>query len=289
LELTNEPSPRTGVFCPSCAALVSETANSGDRLKCPVCGTEFSAGARSTTIEETAVTQKDVVTPQRKLSTEEVLLERFRNEPPDKKPVGWPTIASIVAVIAVIVFAIVQMTSRPDVYAPGHPVDSSAIVAKQQFMQHIVDSIQSHLAHAPTDLDARLSLANAYYDAGNWAQSKKEYEAYLSVHPDSANARVDYAYAVAQESGDPAAAVAQIDSALKYDPEHLNALLNGGILSAQMISDGNHAAGLAKARDYFQRARKVAVRKEPRMVGRIDTLLEAINSTGNRPAAPPAK
>jgi tetratricopeptide (TPR) repeat protein len=295
LELENESftddqsSARTGIYCPSCAALVSETANIGDPLKCPVCGTEFSAGARSTTIEETAVTRTEVASRQRKLSTEEILLERFKNEPPEKKPVGWQTMAIIAGTIVVIVFVIVQMTSKPDVYAPGHPVDSSAIVEKRQFFQHIIDSVQSHLALVPSDINAHLSLANAYYDAALWTQSRKEYETYLSAKPKDADARVDYAYAIGQETGNPAKAIAQIDSALAYDPEHLNALLNGGILSAQMISEGNHTAGLAKAREYFQRARAVAKRNKPEMVGRIDTLLEAINSTGNRPAARPAK
>ncbi len=93
---------------------------------------------------------------------------------------------------------------------------------------------------------------------------------------------MDYSYAIAQDNGDLQTALAEIDSALVYQPDHLNALINAGIMTAQTVSDSNHANALARARGYFERARAVAEKTNPAVASRIDTLLHAIDSTGIR-------
>ena len=252
----------------------------GVTLRCPVCGTEFVASGN--TVEETRRVTDPSSSQTRRPTTQDVLLERFRNEPPEKKPVSWATATIIIAVVLIIAYAIVRITARPDVYAPMDSVTAQ----KLQFFQPIIDSLTANIATNPTDAQAHLHLADAYYDIGSWLQSEKEFETYLAIHPDSVDARVDYAYTIAQASGDLDLSLREIDTGLIYNPNHINALLNGGILAAQMMKNGSHEEGLAKARDYFERARNVAQHSDTALVGRIDKLIESINQTGSRPAAP---
>ncbi len=218
----------------------------------------------------------------RRLSTEEILLDRLKNEPPKKKPISIQTIALLFIAVLGIAFGVFQITSRPDTYAPGHEVDTTALLQKHLFFQHIVDSLQTQITQNPSNLDLHLSLADADYDAGLWADSKKEFQIYLAAKPDDADARVDYSYAIAQDNGDLNAAIAEIDTALQYHPDHLNALINAGIMTAQTVTDTNHATALARSKNYFERARAVAEKTNPGIARRIDTLIMEIDSTGLR-------
>jgi hypothetical protein len=122
----------------------------------------------------------------------------------------------------------------------------------------------------------------------NWAQAAPHYEAYLSAHPDDPAARVDYAYVLGQTRPENLnLALAQIDSALKYHPDYLNALYNGGVLAVQ-VTGTNHGEGLKRAREYFARAKAVADTSAPAMAKQIDTLITEIDRTGARMAKSPS-
>ncbi|HEY3876419.1 MAG TPA: hypothetical protein VGM92_13165 [Candidatus Kapabacteria bacterium] len=279
IDTANEP---TTVFCPSCAALVAERAERGALLRCPICGTEFIYEPDKTA--ESSVTDADIVPSSltKRQSTEEILLDRLRNEPPQKKPLHPRSIALVLFVVLAIAFGVYKIASKPNAYAPQEAVDSLAVTQRQSFFEHIVDSLQNEIAKNPSNLDLHLQLADADYDASNWADSKKEFEIYLEQKPKDADARVDYAYAVARASGNLTAAISEIDTALLYQPDHLNALVNAGIMTAQTITDSNHEEALAKAKDYFIRARNVAKKTNPAIAARIDTLIMEIDSTGLR-------
>lgn len=280
-ESSNEPKP-SAIFCPSCAAAIAEQAEPGTLLRCPVCGTEFTYQPEKTA--ENSVTEADARatgSQNRRLSTDEILLERLEHEPPAKKPIPGRALALLLAAILIITFGIYKITSRPDTYAPGHEVDTSALLQKRMFFQHIVDSLQTEMAKDPYNIDLHLALADANYDAGLWADSKKEFQIYLAAKPKDADARVDYSYAIAQD-GDLSAAITEIDTALIYQPDHLNALINAGIMTAQTVSDSNHATALARSKAYFERAKEVAQKTNPDIARRIDTLIMEIDSTGLR-------
>ena len=296
------------IFCPSCAARIADSATKGQQFRCPVCGTQFEMGSSESatphpvsppaggeekyfkiSLPQQEQEFKRSPLPQQgerpgegsQFSTEQILLDRLTKEPPLKKQTPWNVIALVLAGIIGVSILIVTQTKKPDTYAPGQEVDSTVLLQKQLFFQHIVDSLQERLATNPQDLDLHLSLADAYYDAHQWSKSRNEFVTYLSVHPTDANARVDYAYAIAQ-AGDLNAAISEIDTALMYQPNHLNALVNAGILTAQTINDSNHVAALARARSYFERAKAIAEKTDPRVAARIDTLLIEINNTGER-------
>ena len=281
-ETPNEKS-RTPIFCPSCAASVAASAIPGTILRCPICGTEFKYEPEKTA--ESSVAESDNLSTgasERRLSTEEILLDRLKNEPPEKKPLPLQKIAILLVVVFAIAFGVFQFTSRPDKFAPGHEVDTTAVLKKKLFFQHIIDSLQMQIVQNPSNIPNHLLLADALYDAGEWSESKKEFEKYLVVKPDDADARVDYSYSIAQDNGDLNAAIAEIDTALQFHPDHLNALINAGIMSAQMVTDTNHATALARSKDYFERAKAVAEKTNPEIARRIDTLIMEIDSTGLR-------
>jgi tetratricopeptide (TPR) repeat protein len=260
---------------------VAHTAAPGTALRCPVCGTEFTYEPGKTA--ESSVTESDANatgTSRVRLSTEEILLDRLKNEPPKKSPLPAKTIAILFAAVLAIAFGIFQIASKPDTFAPGHEIDSSAVIQKQAFFQHIIDSLHIELDKNPADIHLHLLLADAHYDAGEWGDSKKEFETYLAAKPTDADARVDYSYAIAQGNGDLNEAIAEIDTALTYHPDHLNALINAGIMTAQTVADSNHETALAKAKNYFERAKIVAEKTNPEIANRIDTLIQAIDSTG---------
>ncbi len=280
---TQNESTASPIYCPSCAASVARSATPGTILRCPVCGTEFKYEPEKTA--ESSVAESDYLSTgatERRLSTEEILLNRLKNEPPEKKAMPIQKIAILFIVVLGIAYGIFQIVSRPDQYAPGHEVDTTAVLQKRMFYQHLIDSLEMQIVQHPANVDLHLSRADVLYDAGEWSDSRKEFVMYLTAKPDDADARVDYSYAIAQDNGDLNAAIAEIDTALKYHPDHLNALINAGIMTAQTVSDTNHATALAKAKDYFVRARNVAEKTKPDIARRIDTLIQAIDSTGLR-------
>jgi tetratricopeptide (TPR) repeat protein len=279
----DHPAHHDAIFCPSCAARVADNAVKGQQFRCPVCGTQFEAGSAEG--NESAIVRGDLsanaAKPAKRLSTEQLLLDRLTKEPPLKKQTSWTVVALVLAGIIGVSLVIVNQMKKPDKYAPGQQVDSTVLLQKQLFFQHIIDSLQERIVTTPQDIDLHLSLADAYYDAGKWAESRREFVTYLTVHPSDANARVDYAYSIAQ-GGDLNAAISEIDTALTYQPDHLNALVNAGILTAETINDTNHVVALARARGYFERAKAVAEKTNPQMATKIDTLLIEINNTGER-------
>lgn len=262
---------------------MAEPADSGTPLRCPVCGTEFKYEPEKTA--ENSITEADSRASgsiHKRRSTDEILLERLEHEPPPKKPIPGRALGLLLAAIVIISFGIYKITSRPDTYAPGHEVDTTALLQKRMFFQHIIDSLQTEIAKDPYNVDLHLTLADADYDAGLWADSKKEFQIYLTAKPKDADARVDYSYAIAQDNGDLNDALTELDTALMYQPDHLNALINAGIMTAQTVSDTNHATALARAKGYFERAKEVAEKTNPGIARRIDTLIMEIDSTGLR-------
>ncbi|HEX5317028.1 MAG TPA: hypothetical protein VFX22_10300 [Candidatus Kapabacteria bacterium] len=273
------------IYCPSCAARIeSATAPTpGELLRCPVCGTEFKYESSQT--PESAIAESDrsnVAVPARRQSTEEILLERLTNEPPQKKPIRWVGFALIFAVVIAVSFGIFRVVSKPDSYASQHSVDSLEMVQKDLFFQHVIDSLQTEIANNPSNIDLHLVLADTDYTAGHFAESRKEFETYLAQKPQDGDSRIDYAYAIAMDNGDTRTALLEMDTALRYQPNNLNVLVNAGIMTAQSVNDSNHTTALAKAKEYFVRAKAVAEKTNPAIAARIDTLIMEIDNTGQR-------
>jgi Tfp pilus assembly protein PilF len=269
------------LYCPSCAAKLPDDILSSTEPECPVCGTKLTGADAPVAKEAEKVDQ-----PARRLSTEEILLDRLKADaaqPPARKlPVTF--FAILIAVIAIAAYSIYSATKKPEQFAK--PKNEDGLTLEQRAMiQHATDSLSQILGHDPNNTEAHIALANVYYDGKDWKSAAPHYEAYLARHPDDPSARVDYSFVLSQtQPQNLNIALAQIDTALKFKPDFLSALYNGGILAVQMTGS-SHAEGLARARAYFERAKAVADTAAPEMAKQIDTLITEIDRTGARIAS----
>jgi tetratricopeptide (TPR) repeat protein len=226
--------------------------------------------------------------------TADILLERLLKEPAVKPQAPVSRLIGIFALIAALGIAAFLYTRKEDKFieAQGNDqqhatlmADTSALHNKRVAAQTAIDSLQNHLRTNSGDTSAQLTLANRLYDAEYWRDAKREYEAYLKANPRNADARVDYAFSIAQADEDYEGAIAQMDKAIDSDPNHVQALFNAGILSLRTLGGADHAAGLKKAKAYFERARVAAQKSTPDMVPQIDNLIEEIENVGKKQAS----
>jgi cytochrome c-type biogenesis protein CcmH/NrfG len=133
-----------------------------------------------------------------------------------------------------------QQAGRPPVRASvseDAPAQSSAQrAAGQQQQPAVVDearvqALQTIIASDPRNVEARIQLANAYFDGERFQEAIKWYEEALRLAPKNVNASTDlgvsYYYA-----NQPDRALKQFDHSLSIDPRHAKTLLNQGIVRA---------------------------------------------------------
>ena len=217
---------------------------------------------------------------------EDVLLERLRSEPAIKPQIRASALIAIIFAIAAAGIVLFYFFHTPDTFAPVEPkeaqnphtaqIDSSELHSKRFRYAGLIDSLEGIHAANPDNLQASISLANAYYDVEIWDRAMPLYEVYLKKHPDDVDVRVDYAYSIAQQSGDFKKAVEEIDKALAFKPNHTNALFNAGILSLRANMDNKELA-VKTARKYFYRAQKAAEGVNPQMSEQIKKVLAEID------------
>jgi tetratricopeptide (TPR) repeat protein len=216
--------------------------------------------------------------PQR---VEDILLERLKNEPKTNPQISPIILSAIIFGVIAIGIGIYFLSLHPEKYLPNpheeeaKPTaqDSSEVYSKRLKFQPMMDSLTAVITTNPNNDEAHLMLANVYYETEFWQKARTEYEWFLGKHPDAADARVDYAYVIARSTGNFKAAVAEINKALKYDPEHVNALFNAGLLSIQANLD-NKKKAVAEATSYFTRALAAAKKQsDDKMVEQIGKLL----------------
>jgi tetratricopeptide (TPR) repeat protein len=192
---------------------------------------------------------------------EDILLERLKNEPKIAPQIGRPLLAAILLCTLVLGTVIYFVSHKPDKFADDPhkagnvqaATDSSAINSKRLKLAPLTDSLLGSIAANPGNVEAHLMLANVYYECEFWDKAKTEYEFFLAKNPEDVDARVDYAFTLAQTTGNYKASVEEIKKALKYDPEHVNALFNAGILSIRANMDDRKKA-VTDATPFFNRA-----------------------------------
>jgi tetratricopeptide (TPR) repeat protein len=212
---------------------------------------------------------------------EDILLERLKNEPKTAQQISPIVLIAILIGVIGIGVGIYFISLRPEKFAVNPHAqedqkaaqDSSLMYSKRLKFQPMMDSLTNVIAVDPNNDEAHLMLANVYYETEFWQKAKPEYELYLSKHPEDVNARVDYAYVIAQSTGDFKAAVTEINKGLKYEPEHVNALFNAGLLSIQANLDDKKKA-ITEATSYFSRALSAAKRQgDDKMADQIGQIL----------------
>jgi cytochrome c-type biogenesis protein CcmH/NrfG len=118
-------------------------------------------------------------------------------------------------------------TSSTPSAAPQASNDQSAAVIQQ---------LESHLTHAPDDLEARIQLGNAYFDAGKYESAILHYSKALEMKPRNPNVIVDLGIAY-RHIGRSDVAVQKFREALAIDAQHVNARYNLGVVSRWDLND----------------------------------------------------
>ncbi|HYM19807.1 MAG TPA: hypothetical protein VEW28_02260 [Candidatus Kapabacteria bacterium] len=219
------------------------------------------------------------------IRTEDILLERLKHQAPVKPQLPVPALVGIIIIVIALGAVIALISRTPDKFADDPhakareqaSADSTEIFAKRLKLQPLVDSLAA-LVHAnPSDNELRLQYANALYEGNFWNDAEHEYQTYLTANPNAIDARIDYAYVLAQTTHDFARAVAEIDKALAIDPTHVKGLFNAGLLAVQAYPDKKVA--LAKSESYFRRARDAAeTQGDSAMLSNIEQILAEIEN-----------
>jgi len=114
-----------------------------------------------------------------------------------------------------------------------------------------VQALQTIAKNDPKNVEARVQLANAYFDGERYPDAIKWYEEALRLDPKNVNASTDlgvsYYYA-----NQPDRALQQFERSLAIDPRHTKTLLNQGIVRAFGKQD------LAGATESWQRVVELA-------------------------------
>ncbi len=196
---------------------------------------------------------------------EDILANRIQSMPETTPQLSTPVL--IIVVIGLILLGIILavINTKPEVFAEsehreihGSQHSMDAVQEKHRAeLTSIIDTLTKHIVAYPNDLDAKLTLANAYYDLEMWVKAVPLYKDYLDKFPKNTNARVDYAYVIAQSSGDFQAAMSEIETALRYEPDHFNALFNGGLIALRAY-ENDRVKAFMTAGNYFKRAQEIA-------------------------------
>ena len=98
----------------------------------------------------------------------------------------------------------------------------------RDFSETIVQ-LQAVLATNPDNIDARIQLANAYFDSRQWDKAVNEYSKVLEKNPNNPDVRTDLGICY-REIGDFDKALEEFKKASDEDPKHLNSRFNIGVV-----------------------------------------------------------
>ena len=94
-----------------------------------------------------------------------------------------------------------------------------------------VQTLEKQATERPTDASVRTQLANLYFDAENYSEATRWYEASLKIAPTNADVSTDLAVSY-YYTNQVDQALAQFAKSLEIDPKHTKTWLNLGIVRA---------------------------------------------------------
>jgi cytochrome c-type biogenesis protein CcmH/NrfG len=112
------------------------------------------------------------------------------------------------------------------------PDASQAQAVFQQSVAVLLDAVNRD----PADYAALVKLGDMYYDGQQFPNAIQYYQRALAFHPENPDVRTDMATAY-WYSGNAARALAELETSLKYKPEHSQTLFNLGWIRWQGKAD----------------------------------------------------
>jgi cytochrome c-type biogenesis protein CcmH/NrfG len=113
---------------------------------------------------------------------------------------------------------------------------NQAQAALQQSVAPLLDAVNRN----PADYDALVKLGDLYYDGQQFSDAIQYYQRALAIHPESPDVRTDMGTAY-WYSGNADRALAELETSLKYKPEHPQTLFNLGWIRWQGKADAKGA------------------------------------------------
>ena len=113
--------------------------------------------------------------------------------------------------------------------SPGAGNEQRTVV--DNTVQQQIASLEREAKNNPKDVRILTSLANLYYDTGQWAQASQRYAQALDITPENTDVRTDLGVAYYYQ-GKNADAIREYNKALEYEPSKRQTLLNLGIALA---------------------------------------------------------
>jgi len=104
-----------------------------------------------------------------------------------------------------------------------------------------IKDMEQKVAESPEDVDAWITLGNAYFDHKQPENAIRAYETALKYQPDNADVWTDLGV-MYRQTDRPEEAIAAFDKAQTIDPAHEMSLLNKGIVQMHDLNDPEGAA-----------------------------------------------
>jgi cytochrome c-type biogenesis protein CcmH/NrfG len=170
-------------------------------------------------------------------------------------------IFGFLGVLLILVVALEFFPSRGQQPAQPTSATPQPPAANMELVKHI-DELEQRVAANPTDMQSLLTLANVCQDGRFFDKAIVQYRKYLGKNPRDANARVDMGICFF-ESSNLDEARKEMEMALKYEPKHVAAHFNLGIvnLRAGKVPDANEwfkkTIALAPSSEMGQQAKKI--------------------------------
>ena len=129
-----------------------------------------------------------------------------------------------------------QTAEAPAQPAPGQGQQQAAVLDEGR-----VQALQTIVNNDPKNAEARVQLANTYFDGERYQDAIKWYEEALKLDPNNVNASTDLGVSY-YYTNQPDRALQQFEHSLEIDPAHTKTLLNLGIVRAFAKQDLTSAA-----------------------------------------------
>jgi tetratricopeptide (TPR) repeat protein len=239
----NENCPNCGnaVEWPSGTDVREPIESSGSTRTCNRCGSENAADASfcSSCGAKLQGVQKQQVQSARQSSKQQKGRDSKKREPDSSPLFSWKVIFGFLGLLLILVVAIDLLSKKEQAPVQDQAAAPQMPAANLQLAGQISE-LEKQVAANPSDMQAVLKLANMSHDGRFFDKAITYYKRYLEKNPKDANARVDLGICYF-ENGNDDEAQKQMLAALKYDPKHLQAHFNLGIvnLRARRIQEAN--------------------------------------------------
>jgi Flp pilus assembly protein TadD len=212
-----------------------------DARTCGKCGSEVVAGASfcNTCGANLQGGQKQQGQSSRQSTKQDRSKGQKKREPESSPLVSWKIIFGFLGILAVLVAVLELFPKREQAPVETQTASPQMPAANIQLAGQITE-LEKQVAANPSDMQLLLKLANMSHDGRFFDKAITSYKRYLEKNVKDANARVDLGICYF-ENGDSESAQKQMMTALKYDPKHLQAHFNLGIvnLKARRIQEAN--------------------------------------------------